>query len=223
MVAENGHCISVGDPRQAVYGFTGSEAAWVPKTPSASLHDHGGRSEELADGVYHALQGVARGSKGLWQWYETIMRRNLEHFGLSGNVSLRIYLEAVAAEAPALSTRLQAFDGLCQFFPLPGSAGWFGLSFDIYPLASDPTVTSHAFRGGNRLGHSPGSCRSTSFPVDNSTRSVGPRVAKQSTARTLRSGSQGNLSLLGGLTEPQRVRIRDDCGVGMPQIASPYP
>jgi hypothetical protein len=45
-----------------------------------------------------------------------IMPRNLEHFGLSGDVSLRDYMEAVAAEAPKLSSRLKAFDGLCQFF-----------------------------------------------------------------------------------------------------------
>lgn len=29
---------------------------------------------------------------------------------------MREYLEAVAAQAPALSTRLEAFDGLCRFF-----------------------------------------------------------------------------------------------------------
>jgi hypothetical protein len=89
---------------------------WIPKTPSASLHDHGSRTDELADGVYHAVRGVARGSDGLWQWYETIMPRNLEHFGLRGDVSLRVYMEAVAAEAPKLGSRLKAFDGLCQFF-----------------------------------------------------------------------------------------------------------
>jgi hypothetical protein len=89
---------------------------WVPKTPSASLRDHTDHPEELTDGVYRALQGVARGSDGLWQWYETIMPRNLEHFGLRGDVSLRVYMEAVAAEAPKLGSRLKAFDGLCQSF-----------------------------------------------------------------------------------------------------------
>jgi hypothetical protein len=53
-----------------------------------------------------------------------IMPRNLEHFGLSGDVSLRVYMEAVAAEAPALSSRLKTFDGLCQFFQTGvGSSG----------------------------------------------------------------------------------------------------
>jgi hypothetical protein len=91
---------------------------WVPKTPSASLRDHRDHPEKLAEGVYRALQGVVRGSEGLWQWYKTVMPRNLEHFGLAGEVSLRVYMEAVAAEAPALSSRLKAFDGLCQFFQL---------------------------------------------------------------------------------------------------------
>lgn len=67
-------------------------------------------------GTYQALRYVARGSTGLWQWYAVIMERNLHHFGLSGDVSLREYMDAVAAEAPAVSTRLKAFDGLCQFF-----------------------------------------------------------------------------------------------------------
>jgi hypothetical protein len=81
----------------------------VPKTPSASLRAHRDHPEELAEGVYHALQGVARGADSLWEWYEIIMPRNLEHFGLSGDVSLRVYMEAVAAEAPAMSSRLKAF------------------------------------------------------------------------------------------------------------------
>lgn len=89
---------------------------WVPNTPSASLSEHRDNVGALVDGVHESLHRVARGSDGLWKWYETIMPRNLEHFGLSGDVSLRDYLEAVAAEVPALSSRLKAFEGLCAFF-----------------------------------------------------------------------------------------------------------
>jgi hypothetical protein len=84
---------------------------WASWTPSEPLD---GRGDDVATGVYKALRIIGRGTDGLWQWYEMIMPRNLEHFGLSGDVSLRVYMEAVAAEAPALSTRLKAFDGLCQ-------------------------------------------------------------------------------------------------------------
>ncbi len=90
--------------------------AWVPKTPSAARSDHGNEVEAQAAGVHAALQGIEHGSDGLWHWYALVMPRNLQHFGLEGDVSLLEYLEAVAAGAPALSTRLEAFDGLCRFF-----------------------------------------------------------------------------------------------------------
>jgi len=89
---------------------------WVPDTPSASLGDGENDGDTLAEGVHGALQGIARGTDGLWLWYATIMPRNLRRFGLKGDVSLREYMDAVAAEAPALSTRLEAFDGLCRLF-----------------------------------------------------------------------------------------------------------
>jgi hypothetical protein len=92
---------------------------WASWTPSEPLD---GRGDDVATGVYKALRIIGRGTDGLWQWYEMIMPRNLEHFGLSGDVSLRVYMEAVAAEAPALSSRLKAFDGLCQMFQ-PGDLG----------------------------------------------------------------------------------------------------
>lgn len=33
------------------------------------------------------------GSGGLWHWYAIVMPRNLKHFGLEGDVSLREYME----------------------------------------------------------------------------------------------------------------------------------
>ena len=89
---------------------------WVPDTPSASLHNHQSHPDDVVAGVYHALGGISRGAEGLSQWYQTIVPRNLKRFGLAGDVSLRAYIEAVTAEAPALSTRLEAFDGLCRLF-----------------------------------------------------------------------------------------------------------
>jgi hypothetical protein len=89
---------------------------WVPDTPSPSLSDHGNDPEALAESVYTALSGVARGTDGLSQWYRTIMPRNLKTFGLKGDVSLREYIEAVAAEAPAVGNRVEAFEGLCRLF-----------------------------------------------------------------------------------------------------------
>ncbi len=89
---------------------------WVPKTPPASLRAQEDDQEKLVEGVYRALRSVGRGSDGLWQWYETIMPRNLRRFELVGDVPLRDYMEAVAAKAPGLNNRLKAFDGLCQLF-----------------------------------------------------------------------------------------------------------
>ena len=96
---------------------------WVPETPSASLRAHGDRIDGLADGVHAALTSVTRGSDGLTLWYETIMPRNLERFGLRGGVSLLEYMNAVAAGAPALMNRLDAFDGLCRLFQSGPTAG----------------------------------------------------------------------------------------------------
>jgi hypothetical protein len=90
---------------------------WVPKTPWPSFQAHRGDTTRLADGVLASLQAVSKGSAGLWEWYPIIMARNLEHLGLDGGVQLQVYLEAIdRAELGVLSTRLKAFEGLCEFF-----------------------------------------------------------------------------------------------------------
>jgi len=90
---------------------------WVPKTPASSLADHGGDNAELVESVYTAITAVSKGAAGLLEWYEVIMPRNLDRVGLSGGVLLRDYLQAIDREdLRTLHTRLEAFQGLCEFF-----------------------------------------------------------------------------------------------------------
>jgi hypothetical protein len=89
---------------------------WVPENVSPTLAAHGGQVHALAQTVSGALQGIRAGSDRLHQWYRTIMARNLEVLGLAGGVPLRDYLAAIArARIGCLSTRLVAFEGLCEF------------------------------------------------------------------------------------------------------------
>jgi len=90
---------------------------WVPKTPASSLATDAGDNAELVEGVYTTVMAVSKGADGLLEWYEVIMLRNLARVGLSGAVLLREYLQAIdREELGVLGTRLEAFEGLCEFF-----------------------------------------------------------------------------------------------------------
>jgi hypothetical protein len=91
--------------------------SWVPRTAAQPLPT--GQEidlDELAETLAATLQDISKTTDLLWKWYRTSMKRNLKRFGLKSGVSLREYMEAVVAEKPALSTRLEAFEGLCKRF-----------------------------------------------------------------------------------------------------------
>jgi hypothetical protein len=97
---------------------------WVPKTPSSSRTAHGVDSAELVEGVYTAFMAVSKGADGLLEWYQMVMPRNLDRVGLAGAVLLRDYLKAIGrVELGVLSTRLEAFEGLCACFQMTPAEG----------------------------------------------------------------------------------------------------
>lgn len=85
---------------------------WVPEP--------GGESRAGGDAVastYRTLQTVFTGSDGLRRWGRLRLAHNLRTLGLEGDVSLRSYLEAVIRYhgEVGLTTRIAAFDGMCEF------------------------------------------------------------------------------------------------------------
>jgi len=90
---------------------------WVPDTPASSLADDGVDDAELVEGVHTAVMAISKGANGLLGWYEVIMPQNLARVGLAGAVLVRDYLQAIdRKELGNLHTRLEAFEGLCEFF-----------------------------------------------------------------------------------------------------------
>jgi hypothetical protein len=91
--------------------------SWVPRA-EAQPFPPGGEVDldDFAATFAAMLNNISDASDLLWKWYRTSMKRNLKRYGLKGKVSLREYIAAVSAEKPALSTRLEAFEGLCKLF-----------------------------------------------------------------------------------------------------------
>ncbi len=89
---------------------------WLPSTVLPSPAKGEVNLDELAESLTATLQTVSQAMDQLWKWNRTIMKPNLKHLGLKGDIPLSQYIEAVAAEKSGLSTRLEAFEGLCRLF-----------------------------------------------------------------------------------------------------------
>lgn len=89
---------------------------WVPRTAAPTLAAHGGRTNTLAGAVFAVIQSVSKGSEYLSQWNAVVVAQNLTGLGLSGGLPLSEYMTAVVrAGLGCFNTRLQAFEGLCEF------------------------------------------------------------------------------------------------------------